>query len=262
MIKIGKRNINLLSIIFDKRHYIAAYNNLLYCEKPFSFFRKYLLDKGEYPCRINLKTPIGNVSAKIFSFYDSLTLNEIFFRGDYKSSSKIKTVVDIGANIGISALYFLSRNKYVKVYLFEPVKDNLKKLEENLSEYSERITVSPNAVFTKNEKRKIFVEESGRFGGLNREFAEFIEINCISINDVLKGILEKSDFIDVLKIDIEGDEVTVTEAILPEYLVKIKTIFFEVDGAINMDEKYELFPEYFTKEIYGTVYIMRNKALS
>jgi len=44
---------------------------------------------------------------------------EIFCRLDYLAKTDIKVVVDIGSNIGISALYFLSRNKQAKCYLFE-----------------------------------------------------------------------------------------------------------------------------------------------
>ena len=43
--------------------------------------------------------------------------------------------VDFGSNIGISALYFLTRNPSVQVYLFEPVPSNIERLRENLKGY-------------------------------------------------------------------------------------------------------------------------------
>ncbi len=42
----------------------------------------------------------------------------------------ISVVVDFGSNIGISALYFLTRNQDIKVYLFEPVPQNILRLKK------------------------------------------------------------------------------------------------------------------------------------
>ncbi len=46
-----------------------------------------------------------------------------------------KIILDIGANIGISAIYFAIRYPTAEIYAFEPMPDNYKLLEKNVREY-------------------------------------------------------------------------------------------------------------------------------
>lgn len=259
MAKLGKRNLKIISVIFDKRHYIAAWNMLRFCRRPLDFFARYFFGTGAYPCRIGLRTPTGEAAPEIFSYFDSLTINEIFFRLDYEASRDIRTVVDLGANIGISALYFLSRNRESRAYLYEPVAENIVKLKENLKDFSARIEINEKAVFTATGKRKFGADEYGRLGGLHRESDRYLEVDYVSINDVLAAVLAENQEIDILKIDIEGDEIAVVRSIKEEYLPRIKKIYFEIDHTVNIDNSFRAFPKYFCESRRGNTYIMKNK---
>ena len=57
-----------------------------------------------------------------------------------------QVVVDIGSNIGISALYFLTRNPDCRVWLYEPVPRNVERLRANLAGYEDRYTLREAAV--------------------------------------------------------------------------------------------------------------------
>lgn len=256
--KIGKRNISLL-FIFDRRHYLALFNILFYCKKPVDFFLRYFLSKGSYPTTINIKTPEGLISPTIYFYDDSLTVNEIFFRLDYKAGKNLKTFVDIGANIGISALYFLTRNNFSKGYLYEPVPANLDKLEKNLVKFRERVEIKPLAVYTDNLNKKFGVEKTGRLGGINRKTDEFINVNCININQVLENVLQKEKFIDILKIDIEGDELIVVKAIDKKYFNKIGLIYFDIDYTLKIDKDLKILDDNFEEFVYGSTYVLKNK---
>ena len=65
-----------------------------------------------------------------FSHHDLITIIECFGKLDYKAPKNLSVVIDFGSNIGISALYFLTRNEGVKVYLFEPVPRNVERLKK------------------------------------------------------------------------------------------------------------------------------------
>ena len=57
-----------------------------------------------------MRTPAGVVAPTLHSSHDMFTVNEVFCREDYACGPGIRTVVDVGSNIGISALYFLTRD--------------------------------------------------------------------------------------------------------------------------------------------------------
>ena len=71
--------------------------------------RRYLLGRGDYPTRVEVRTPLGVVRPKLWSHHDMFTVNEVFCRRDYAARPGDLRVLDLGSNIGISALYFLTR---------------------------------------------------------------------------------------------------------------------------------------------------------
>jgi hypothetical protein len=72
--------------------------------------KRYLTARGEYPYSIRIKTPTGTIRPTLYTHDDILTVNEIFCREDYAADERVNVAVDVGSNIGISALYFLTRN--------------------------------------------------------------------------------------------------------------------------------------------------------
>src|SRR5882757_6667268 len=78
--------------------------------------RRYFTPGGSYPCRFEVRTPLGIVAPRLDSQHDMITVNEIFCRDDYRVEAGAEVVVDIGSNIGISALYFLTRSPSARVW--------------------------------------------------------------------------------------------------------------------------------------------------
>jgi FkbM family methyltransferase len=243
---IGNRKFGqFLKAITDKRHYAAFLKMARICPDFFDVFIRYFLGKGGYPYAVKIKTPLGIVSPVLFSYYDMLTVNEIFCRLDYGNDRQAKVVVDFGSNIGISALYFLTRNSDSKCYLFEPVSENTKRLADNLHDFKERFFLSEVAVGTENGVKKFGVEEFGRCGGLLRETGSYIKVRCEDVNDILKNILVKEQSIDILKIDTEGNELDIVRAIEKKLLSKIKVIYFEIDHTVKLSDDFMILPEYY-----------------
>jgi hypothetical protein len=107
---------------------------------------RFFLGRGAYPYACEVRTPEGLVAPTLFSGEDMWTVNEIFCRQDYGDDRSAKAVVDVGANIGISALFFLTRNAHSRIWLYEPVPRNIERLRGNLSGYEDRYTLRESAV--------------------------------------------------------------------------------------------------------------------
>jgi FkbM family methyltransferase len=154
---------------------------------------------------------------------DFAIIREIFLFEAYKTPFKgIKKIVDAGSHIGASAIYFNSVFPNCKIMCIEPNKKNLILLKKNIRLNKLDCNVV-NKVLSNKEKTVNFyfdfknpaysrIPEKGRF------FNE--KIKAITLNK----IQEKIKNIDLLKLDIEGEE----EGILKKLEgLKIKRVILE-----------------------------------
>jgi|SRR5215210_6710831 len=184
--------------------------------------KRYLTGKGEYPYNIRIKTPTGTTSPTLYSHHDILTVNEIFCRKDYAADERVNVVVDLGSNIGISALYFLTRNHTCRCYLFEPDPINVQRLRVNLAGFGPRFSLREVAVSDTSGVFQFGIESMGRYGGIGIKTGEYIKVPCLDINEVLSEILSKEESIDILKIDTEGQEIRTVKAIRKRNLQEVR----------------------------------------
>jgi FkbM family methyltransferase len=199
---------------------------------------RYFFARGSYPYDCQVRTPRGLVTVSLDSFHDMLTVNEIFCREDYAVGPELQTVVDIGSNIGVSALYFLTRNTDARVWLFEPNPRNAERLRHNLAGYEQRYVLEEKAVADFTGTTEFGVEDSGRYGGIGRDFGDKIQVDCVHVNDVLARVLDETGSIDVLKLDTEGYELATVKAIERGYVERIRHVYFEFDqnpGPVHPD---------------------------
>lgn len=211
---------------FQWRHYRAAANMLRTYERPGATFLRYLFGGGQYPARISLSTPIGPIAVTLYSEHDLLTVNEIFCRRDYQASDNAQLVADFGSNIGISALYFLTRNPRAYAYLYEPLPANLERLRSNLAGFEGRYHLFPFAVGMVEGPVQFGCEPTGRYGGIGLSRETQITVPCRSANSVIDEILSRHGSLDVLKVDIESFEKEIILG-LGERAHRIETIFVE-----------------------------------
>ena len=102
---IGNRSTTqLLAAPFQRTHYVALFNMRRRYPRFSDNLVRYLTGKGKYPYDIQVRTPVGLVSMRLYSHHDLLTVNEVFCREDYFADESLRHVVDLGSNIGISAL--------------------------------------------------------------------------------------------------------------------------------------------------------------
>jgi FkbM family methyltransferase len=245
---VGNRSLaTIFGALFQRRHYLALMNMWRVYRDFWSILFRYLSARGAYPYECEIRTPCGRIHPTLYSHHDLLTANEIFCREDYFADEKTSVVVDIGSNIGLSALYFLTRAPATTCYLFEPDPKNVRRLEHNLDGLENRFILQRVAISDIADRARFGVEPTGRYGGLTAETGDYIEVECLSINDILETILAKEGSINILKVDSEGVEVRTVRTIKPQYVSQIACIYLEA----RPDE--ELHPATHRQEQYGEV---------
>ncbi len=228
----GRKFGTILHAAFERRHYRAARAALSAYERPITEISHYLLGSGRYPRQVTIRTNGTVVRPKIYSWHDLLTVNEIFCREDYGCDREIRTVVDFGSNIGLSALYFLTRNPHVRAYLYEPLPINVERLRNNLRGFEARFVLSEMAAGICNGVVQFGYEPTGRYGGVGLRRDAQIEVVCREANEILDELIARHGTIDVLKVDIESLEREVIAG-LGDRAKRITTIFVEQQYSQN-----------------------------
>lgn len=144
-----------------------------------------------------------------------------------------KFILDCGANVGFSSIYFLNRYPLASVIAVEPDRDNIRICMKNLSHYGSRAKVVQAGIWS----RKTGLVFAGGLGGDNSECAitvrdimdgEKPDVCAIDVSSLLeeKGITQ----IDILKIDIEGSEKEMFTNNFKQWLPLVRNIAIELHG--------------------------------
>tara|TARA_Y100001936_G_C15999719_1_gene627206 strand:+ start:572 stop:1321 length:750 start_codon:yes stop_codon:yes gene_type:complete len=235
----------ILKAFFNKQFYIALINIFKNFDRPLNVLNRYVFGRGSYPDKHLVTTPIGKLELSVYSFHDMITLVECFGKLDYQAGNDIKCVVDFGSNIGVSAGYFLTRNNNSRVYLFEPLPDNISRLKANLERFESRYELKEVAVGLENGVADFGYETTGRYGGLQSNLPQKTQVKVLMAEEVITKILAKEGHIDILKIDVEGLEIAIIQSLSSDSLKRIDRIYAET-----------IYPESlpgFEKEQYGEI---------
>jgi FkbM family methyltransferase len=172
-------------------------------------------------------------------FWHLHSLKEIFLDDSYKfkSVNKNPLILDCGANIGLSVIYFKQMYPGSRVIAFEPDPTIYKMLEQNLDTFGYGdVCLHNKAVWKENTILKF--ASTGSLGGsldihAGREYDPdtITEVPALRLKDYME---EETDF---LKIDIEGAELEVLQDCAEE-LSHVKNIFVEYHSA--PDKKQQL----------------------
>lgn len=186
-----------------------------------------------FETRSGLKIRIRTDSTDIMAFTHVWLIEEYSSpRFDLHESD---IVVDIGAHIGLFALFASQFCKRGKIYCFEPVKENYEILLSNISmNQLSNVSAFNMAVTDKTSSVRIFLnnDESGH---------SMYEQNSTSIeaqSTTLKSILDDNNIhsCDFVKMDCEGAEYDIIKTLPQEYFNRIKKMIIEYHMANNKPE--------------------------
>ena len=158
---------------------------------------------------------------------DNCVFKQIFLKQDLNveilNNLNIETILDLGANIGMSSLYFANRFPDAQIIGVEPDQGNGHMFKKNLAHY-------PNVHFlqkaVRGKQENIEILDNGRGESGYEVAASKNGLPAVTISNIMKKYNWES--IDILKMDIEGSEHSVLESNFEEWLPKTKVLFIEL----------------------------------
>lgn len=159
-------------------------------------------------------------------------LQSIFKDQEYavEDTEPVRTIVDIGANIGLSALYFKASHPGARVCCFEPCSTSFALLEHNIAKLADvqawQVAVSD---FDGEATLNIHASNSGQ-NSLVGQDANFASSETVPVRDA-HALLRDMDIaeIDILKVDTEGSELPILRSLVP-LLPQVRHLLVETHG--------------------------------
>lgn len=143
-----------------------------------------------------------------------------------------EVIIDCGANIGLSAIYFKNRFPEAKIIAIEPEMSNFELLKKNTEKY-DNIFCIRSGIWNTSTNLIIKDENSENWGFVVEEvdYKNNNTIPAISIDEIISnyGINQ----IDILKIDIEGSEKELFEINFENWLKVTKVLIIELHDGLR-----------------------------
>ncbi|MEI7735367.1 MAG: FkbM family methyltransferase [Ferruginibacter sp.] len=209
----------------------------------FSTLKKYLGFKEALAVYIKLKTKklervkVNNLK-HFFKMrnnpYDYATFEEVILQQTYNIPLNFlpKNIIDGGGNIGLTACFFATKFTGATIVSVEPDDDNFNILNDNIKPYS-NISAIKAGIWNKSAYLKITNTTAGNNAFTIEETLspETGTLKALSITDIMAKM--KWDYIDILKLDIEGSEKEVFSDDFENWLPKTKVIVIELHDAMK-----------------------------
>lgn len=173
---------------------------------------------------------------------DFPTFFEVIVQRDYNIpiSFQPKVIVDCGANIGLTSIFFKNKFPDATVIAVEAEKENCDLVRKNLERYS-NTKIIHKGIWNKTAFLKVNNIGLGNWGFTVTETnnAADADIEAISIKDLM--IENKLEQIDILKIDIEGSEKELFENDYDYWLSKTKILIIELHDRLKPETSATVF---------------------
>lgn len=145
----------------------------------------------------------------------------MILRGDemYRLPPSVQpgVIFDVGANIGVSALYFALTYPNAHIYCFEPLPDNLELLRHNTAPFQDRIHVVPYGLSDRSGKFEYHMSDNplsfggGSFHRVGHDPQRKLILPVAAVSQAMAGLGVQQ--VDLFKIDTEGAEWSILRSI-------------------------------------------------
>lgn len=176
---------------------------------------------------------------------DALVIYEILLKGrksecwhaHLPKADRVKVVLDIGANVGATTVFFSEMYPAAKIHSFEPIPGNLEILKMNAASRGRPGSIDCHLLALSDhdgELQMIHSPGANSHGGWS-----FYQRGAEGTEEKLSVPVRKSgdfvrelglDRIDVIKIDTEGAEKEILHGLTPEQLASVQYIVGELHG--------------------------------
>jgi FkbM family methyltransferase len=216
---LNKINQYILNRTFDKRLANHLLLNNITLKKHYKHKTIY------FPQEVKLRpSPSSDFSVFLQVFYDEQYAPIISLCK--WNNIEVNTILDFGANIGLTSIYFNKKYNNAAIYAVEPDDQNFEMLKRN-TERINNIYIDKKAIWSHETSLTPSFEEQSDWGKTFKESPLVLadNIEAISINHFLLN--KQLEIIDILKIDIEGAEKQVFEGDV-SFLKNVKIIAIEI----------------------------------
>ncbi|KKP54425.1 hypothetical protein A3K02_01540 [candidate division WS6 bacterium RIFOXYD1_FULL_33_8] len=193
---------------------------------------------------------------------------EIWNQDSYHFESKKNNpfIVDIGAHIGISVLYFKDIYPNSEILAFEPNPISFEILKENIQINGLRnITLVQKAIYKEIGTVILYIDDTDEMWGSNSSLKEKswnglektkpIQVQSTTLQEYVKD----KEYIDMLKIDTEGTELSILNS-NKHILSKVQNISVEYHPSrrTRVKDLLNILNQFFITEIYREGKLLKN----
>jgi FkbM family methyltransferase len=197
----------------------------------------------------------GFIFSEIFSQQQYTRHNIVVHPGD--------CIFDIGANIGLFVLFMNQMQSDLRIFAFEPIKPIFEVLSGNVRLHNlENVSAFNHGLGSENDAERLFtffpnmpgnstekpaektVQKEVMLEAIGQEQVDFFYQSTQTIGEIktLARVIKDLaiEAIDLLKIDVEGDELAVIQGIEPDDWSKVKQVVAEVH---DIDDRLQHFQD-------------------
>ena len=172
---------------------------------------------------------------------------EVFSREDYRIATvnSPKIIFDVGAQFGLTSLYFSCLFPCARIYSFEPSSDNFRFLSINARQ-RQNITPLNYGLYSDTTKLRLYLADRGGRNSVVKRQVRHEIVHVKALDDVIRAL--SVPYIDILKVDVEGAEEAIFEATTS--LDRIGIVIGELHlDVINKDRVLDRLTPYFEVSI-------------
>lgn len=164
---------------------------------------------------------------------DFFVFRQIMIENEYEplKDLRIATVLDLGANIGLASAWFLNQFPQAEVLAVEAASDNYAVCRENLAPYGKRARVLHGAAWSRKTMLTLRSRTCTADNHVKEPTSGDAESTQVQGWDI-PGLIEMSgfDYIDLLKIDIEGAEAEIFSSGSSAWMGRVRNLCIELHG--------------------------------
>jgi FkbM family methyltransferase len=233
---------SFLTKVRDHIHLLAAWKAAAGLSAALRWKVLYLAVKLGFPgpvvWHVRLNQVAHPLQARLRGSSDMLVFEQIFIHQQYSCLRELKEpslVLDLGANVGFSAVYFLSVFPRARVVAVEPDAGNVAICRGNLSPYGDRVLLLHGAAWSRPATLRLLKgtfrdgrEWTYQVDELIEEERTFVGVQGWDVGSLID--MSGGQYVDLLKVDIERAELSVFSASASSWLHRVRNICIELHG--------------------------------
>ncbi len=187
--------------------------------------------RGKHTARVTLRATGRDIRLRLMTS-DARVVLQVYRDEEIRPPVPVEaaTILDAGANIGITAGYFLDHFPGARLVAVEPDPDNLDALRSNLSSDADRVIVveaglwdEPGPLRIANPESESWARQVETADGETEGVIEAVTIEGLLDHAGIEGF-------DIIKIDIEGAESRIFVDRFRRHFERAKMVFVEAHG--------------------------------